>query len=66
MAFVPHFQVFSTGSACCAEKNIMEGNSVLHDREGEILTSPAGKFSSEAFKAAEVSGKCDESKFIDL
>lgn len=38
MAFVPHVQVFSTGHARNIEGNIMEGNSLLNDREGEILT----------------------------
>lgn len=72
MAFVPHFQAFSTGQASGIERNIIEGNSVLHDREGETLTSPTGKLcpfsrgspgparrvSCDAFEAADLSGKC--------
>lgn len=72
MAFVPHFQAFSTGHTSSMERDIMEGNSVLHDREGEIPVSQMGWFflwkptvlhtqssvSCDALKAADFSGKC--------
>lgn len=71
MAFVPHFQAFSTGHASSMEGNIMEGNSVLHDREREILTSPTGQFCSfscgspcPAYRAASLS--CDAFKAADF
>lgn len=38
MAFVLHVQVFSIQPASNIEGNIMEGNLLLNDREGEILT----------------------------
>jgi len=71
MAFVQHFQALSTGHANSMERSIMEGNTVLHEREGEILTSPTGELNVfscgcpcpalvwNTFKAAELSGQCD-------
>lgn len=69
MGFVLHFQALSTGHASSMERNIIEGNTVLNERKGEILTSPAEKFntfscgspclalSCDIFKAADFSGK---------